>query len=318
VTEPARAPLRPFRFSLQAVQTGSRGAWVELARRVEDSGFDMLVTADHLGGPVAPLVALATAAEATRSLRVGTMVLNNDFHHPLLLARDLATLDLLSDGRAEGGLGAGHARPEYDSAGIAFDAPGRRVARLEEAVGLLRRLLDGESVTHNGEHYRLAEAHCHPRPLQPHVPLLVGGGGRRVLAIGARLADAVGFTGLGRTLEDGQRHEPTGFPPARVDEQVAAVRAAAGERWGLLELQVLVQGVVVTNDAPGAAENMQARLPGLTVDEILTTPYLMIGTVDSLAQRLIQQRERWGFNHYTVRTDALGDMAPLVAALAGR
>ena len=318
VTEPSPTAHRPFRFSLQAAEAGSRAEWVELARRAEDSGFDLLVTADHLGGPLAPLVALASAAEATRSLRVGTMVLNNDFHHPVLLARDVATLDLLSDGRAEVGLGAGHARPEYDSAGISFDLPGHRVARLEESVQVLRRLLDGENVTHHGEHYRLTDARCDPRPVQAHLPLLVGGGGRRVLAIGARHADAVGFTGLGRTLEDGQRHEPTGFPPSRVDAQVAAARAASGDRWSLLELQVLVQSVVVTNDAPGAAERLRSRLPNLSVEEILTTPYLMVGTVGSLAERLVEQRQRWGFSHYTVRTDALEAVSPVVAALAGR
>ena len=310
VSKPSPTTLRPFRFSLQAVQAGSRAEWVELARRAEDSGFDLLVTADHLGGSMAPLVALATAAEATRSLRIGTMVLNNDFHHPVLLARDIATLDLLSDGRAEVGLGAGHARPEYNSAGIAFDLPGHRVARLEEAVQVLRRLLDGESVTHHGEHYQLKDARCDPRPVQPHVPLLVGGGGRRVHCIAARHADAVGFTGLGRILEDGQRHEPTGFPPTQVDAQVAAACAASGDRWSHLELQVLVQSVVVTNDASGAVERVRSRLPNLSFEEILTTPYLMIGTVDSLVERLVEQRQRWGFSHYTVRSDALIGRGP--------
>jgi probable F420-dependent oxidoreductase len=319
VTGPARGRgTRPFRFSLQAAQAGSRSEWVELARRAEDAGFDLLVTPDHLGGPLAPVAALATAAQATERLRVGTMVLNNDFHHPVLLARDAATLDLLSDGRAELGLGAGHARPEYEHAGIAFDPPGTRVARLEESVRVLRSLLDGEVVTHWGDHYAMEEARCDPRPTQAHLPLLVGGGGSRVLAIGARLADAVGFTGLGRTLEDGQRHEPSGFAPRRVDEQVAVVRAAAGERWESLELQVLVQRVVITEDPTGAAEAIQGALPGLSVEDILATPYLMVGPHQAVVERLLHLRERWGFSHYTVRADALGAVAPLVATLAGR
>ncbi len=148
---------RPFRFSVQAVGADCRAAWVVLARKAEDLGVDLLVTADHLAGALGPLVALATAAEATRRLRVGTMVLNNDFHHPVVLARDVATVDLLSDGRAEVGLGAGHAEPEYESAGIAFDPHASRVDRLGESALVLRRLLDGETVTHRGEHYTLHE-----------------------------------------------------------------------------------------------------------------------------------------------------------------
>ena len=251
---------RPFRFSLQVPRAASRREWVDLARRAEDTGFDMLVTADHLGG-LAPLVPLAAAAEATERLRIGTMVLNNDFYNPSLLARDVATLDLLSEGRMELGLGAGHARPEYERAGLVFDPPARRVDRLEEAVGVLRRLFDGEPVTHHGEHYDLTAETLVPRPVQARLPLLVGGGGDRVLGIGARLADAVGFTGLGKTLEDGQHHEPAGFAPARVDEQVAHVRAVAGERLESVELQVLVQAVVITEGAGPRGRGPDRRAP---------------------------------------------------------
>jgi len=314
--QPLGRSLHPFRFSLQVAQASSRSEWIDLAQRAEDAGFDLLVTADHLGGPLAPLVALASAAEATGQLRLGTMVLNNDFHHPVLLARDVATLDLLSDGRVELGLGAGHARPEYDSAGISFDPPGRRVSRLEEAVQILRKLFDGDEVSHQGEHYRV-DALCEPRPTQRHLPLLIGGGGRRVLSVAARYADAVGFTGLGRTLSDGQRHEPGGFPPDRVDEQLDAVRGAAGERWDQLELQALVQAVVITDDPVGAAERMRARLPGLSVPDILATPFLMIGSIASLVERLTENRNRWGFSHYTVRADALDALVPIIAALRG-
>jgi probable F420-dependent oxidoreductase len=308
-------PPRPFRFSLQVPRAASRREWVDLARRAEDTGFDMIVTADHLGGP-APLIPLAVAAEATERLRVGTLVLNNDFYTPSLLARDAATLDLLSDGRMELGLGAGHARPEYERAGLSFDPPGRRVDRLEESVTVLRRLFDGETVTHHGDHYHLAEESVAPRPVQARLPLLIGGGGDRVLGIGARLADAVGFTGLGRTLEDGHHHEPTGFAPWRVDEQVARVRREAGERLGSVELQVLVQAVVVTQDPVGAAEDLIAEhLGSLSVDDVLATPYLMVGSVWELIDRLTERRERWGFTHYTVRPDALGQIEGIMAAL---
>lgn len=308
-----------FRFSLQAVQAQSRQEWLELVRRADDAGFDMIVTADHLGGCLSPLLPLAMAAEVSDRVRLGVMVLNNDFHHPSLLARSAATLDLLSDGRLELGLGAGHAKPEYDRAGLAFDPAAVRVERLEEAVIVLRQLLDGETVTFNGRHYRLVEERCDPAPFQARVPLLVGGAGRRVHSVAARHADAVGFTGLGRTLEDGQRHDPSGFRPDRVDDDVAAVRAAAAQRSSPLELQVLVQAVVVTDDAYGTAEEISsARLPSLTANEVLATPYLMVGSATTLVDRLIEQRERWAFSHYTVRQDALGQLEPVIAALAGR
>jgi probable F420-dependent oxidoreductase len=309
---------RPFRFSLQVPRARSRKEWVELARRAEDTGFDMIVTADHLGAP-APLVPLAVAAEATERLRIGTMVLNNDFYRPSLLARDVATLDLLSDGRMELGLGAGHARPEYERAGIPFDPPGRRVERLAESVTLLRRLLDGEAVTEQGEHYDLRAESVAPRPVQARLPLLVGGGGDRVHGIGARLADGVGFTGLGRTLDDGHHHEPAGFAPGRVDEQVAHVRRAAGDRIEAIELQVLVQAVVVTKDPVRAAEDLIGeRLGSMSVEDVLATPYLMVGTEWELIDRLIERRERWGFSHYTVRPDALGQIEGVMAALVRR
>lgn len=308
-----------FRFSLQAAQTQSRREWLELVRRADDAGFDMIVTADHLGGCLSPLLPLATAAEVSQRLRLGVMVLNNDFHHPALLARSAATLDLLSEGRLELGLGAGHAKPEYERAGLAFDAAGVRVQRLEEAVIVLRRLLDGETVTFTGRHYRLREQRCDPEPVQTRVPLLVGGAGRRLQRVAARHADAVGFTGLGRMLEDGQRHDPSGFRADRVDDDVAAVREAAAQRSSPLELQVLVQDVVVTDDAYGTAEEISSsRLPSLTANEVLSTPYLMVGSTTTIVDRLIEQRQRWGFSHYTVRQDALGQLEPVIAALAGR
>jgi probable F420-dependent oxidoreductase len=311
--------LAPIRFSLQVPQVPSHREWIDLVRRAESSGFDMVVTADHLGGCMSPLVALASAAEASNRLRLGTMVLNNDFHHPVLLARDTATLDLLSDGRFELGVGAGHARPEYERAGVVFDPASTRIERLEEAVVVLRALLNGETVTHRGRHYQVTDQTCDPQPVKAPVPILVGGGGRRVLGIGARLADAVGFTGLGKTLPDGQRHEPSGFQPAEVDRQVAHVRQLAGSRISSVELQVLVQAVLVTDKSRSTAEELSStRLPTLSPQDVLGTPYLMVGTTGAIVERLVTQRERWGFSHYTVRPDALPVMAPIIAELAGR
>jgi probable F420-dependent oxidoreductase len=318
VNDRGRSASPPFRFSLQAVQAVSRQQWIDLVKRVDDAGFDVLVTADHLGGGLAPIVPLATAAEVSSRLRLGVMVLNNDFQHPSHLAREAATLDLLSDGRLELGLGAGHGRPEYERAGICFDPAPVRVDRLEEAVVVLRRLLDGESVTFCGTHYQLRDERCAPRPAQSHVPLLVGGGGRRVHGIAARHADAVGFTGLGRTLADGHHHDPEGFRLERVEQDVAHVRRMAGARLDSLELQVLVQAVVVTEDAVSTAQDLsRTTLTALSVEDVLATPYLLVGSTNALTERLLEYRERWGFSHYTVRPDALGQIEPVMAALAG-
>jgi probable F420-dependent oxidoreductase len=312
-------PPRPFRFSLQAVSAGSGREWLDLARKAEALGFDALVTADHLDAMYSPITPLAAVAPVTTTLRLGVLVLNNDFRHPALVAREIATLDALSDGRAEVGLGAGHAFPEYERNGIPFDAPGVRVSRLAESVQLIRRLLDGESVVHAGDHYRLDGEVCHPLPVQARVPILIGGGGNRVLSIAARHADIVGFAGTGRTRADGNRHEPTGFPAAAVDAQVNVVRAAAGPRLADIELHALVQVVTVTDDPLGVAEALAAEhLPDLAADDVLATPYLLIGSVKGLIDELQAHRERWGFSHFTVRPPAMDAFAPVVAALAGR
>ncbi len=308
---------RPFRFSLQVATTESRRSWQDQARQAADAGFSALFTADHLDACLSPLAPLISAAEAAPGLRVGTLVLNNDLRHPSLLAREAAAVDLLTDGRLELGLGAGHARPEYERNGLRFDPPQLRVARLAESVQVLRRLLDGETVTFHGDHYDLDGETCYPRPAQPHVPLLVGGGSPATLAVAARHADAVGFTGLGRTLLDGNRHEVTGFPPAAVTRQVDWVRDQAGDRIDELELHALVQAVVVTDRPKEEAERLGTLLPGLSAADILATPYVLVGTVGGITEALVERRERWGFSHFTVRPAALPAFAPVVATLAG-
>jgi probable F420-dependent oxidoreductase len=309
---------RPFRFSLQAATVLSLAQWRDLARETADLGFSLLLTADHLDECVAPLPPLVSAADAAPGLRVGTLVLNNDLRHPSLLAREAAAVDLLTDGRLEIGMGAGHAQPEYTRNGLRFDTGATRIARLEESVQVVRRLLAGETVNFHGAHYDIDGETCYPRPNQASLPLLVGGGGKRTLAVAARYADAVGFTGLGKTLPDGNRHQPTGFAPAAVTAQVAWVRDQAGSRFEGLELQALVQAVVVTDRRDDTAERLLSRHPGLTTADLLATPYLLIGSVNGIIETLVERRERWGFSHYTVRPAALPAFAPVVAALAGK
>lgn len=288
---------RPFRFGLSAPDAPSRADWTARARRAEALGFDTLLVADHLDELLAPFVALGTAAEATERLRLGTLVINNDFRHPALLAREAATLALLTGGRFELGLGAGHMRWEYDQAGIPFDPPASRVARLGESVRVVRDLLAGEEVTFTGDHYRLTGHRCHPAPVQ--VPLLVGGNGNRVLTIAAEQADIVGFSGFTQ-VEGTTDVRLSNFTAAGLADRVGLVRARAGERFGELELNALIQFVLVTRDRRAAAELLQARAPALTVEEVLDSPFLLIGTHDEMAEALRERRERFGISYWAV------------------
>ena len=306
-----------FRFGLQVTTADSRTALVERARRAEELGFEILQAADHLDELLPPLITLATVAEATSRLRVGTLVLNNDFRHPVVLAREAAALDLFSEGRLELGLGAGHSEPEYRSAGLPFDPPGVRIDRLAESLAVLDGLLTGQEVTHAGDHYTVTGATNFPHPVQsPRPPFLVGGGGRKVLALAARRADVVGLTGTGPTRADGKHLVPTHWAPAAVDAQVAHVRAAA-ERAGRRAppLHALVQVVTVTDDRRGALEAIRPHLPELSPEDLAGTPYLLVGSVDAIVEQLQAIRELWGISYLTVRDEEA--MAPVVARLAG-
>jgi probable F420-dependent oxidoreductase len=254
-----------------------------------------VVVADHLvDGLPDPFVTLAAMGAATTRLHVGTLVLNNDFRHPALVARAAATLDELTDGRCELGLGAGHAFPEYQEIGIEFDPPGPRVSRLVEAAMITRELFDGDKVYVVTDHYRLDGHQLYPaqRPR-----LLIGGNGDRVLACGARVADIVGFTGLGRTRSDGQRHD-TEWAPEQIDRKVAMVRAAARDRD--VEFNALVQYVEITDDRESAAARLPTGLGGDPAD-FLTTPYVWLGTVAEIVDQLLAARERWGFSYFVTR-----------------
>jgi len=306
-----------LRFGLHVLAPSGHDDWVTVARQAEDLGFSVLTVADHLvDGCIAPFAALGVAAEVTSSLRVGTLVLNNDLRHPALVAREVLALDLLSGGRVELGLGAGHGFPEYESAGLRFDDATTRVARLAEAVEVLDGLLRGHDVTFTGDHYQLIAHHSWPPPTQqPRPPILVGGNGRRLLRMAAQRADAVGLSGTGRTKPDGLTHEATGFPPEAVDERIALVRAAAPGRD--IGLQGLVQRVIVTDDPRRAAERFREFLPELSVENILDTPYLWIGTVESICEQILAARERWGFSYFTVFHHSLEAATPIVTRLAG-
>ena len=296
--------------------------WRQVARDVESMGFDVLHLADHLvDGLPPPAVGLLAAAEATERLVVGNLVLAVDFRHPAVLAREAAMLADLSGGRYELGIGAGHMKREWDAVGLPFDTAAVRVARLEEAVVVLRRLLDGEEVTFDGDHYRLDAHRCWPVPAHE-VPILVGGNGDRVLRIAGRHADIVGFTGFG-PRGDGSTSAITHFTAAGLEDRIAVVRAAAGDRFERLRLQVLVQRVVVTGRRRVAAEKIAAQIPDVTVDDLLESPFVLLGTATEIAEQLRAHSERFGIETWTVFGDMptlgqeLHTMAPVLELLKG-
>ena len=291
--------VKRFRFGLQARST-EPAEIVRQARRAEEIGFDVFQVGDHVGTEPSPLLFLAAAALVTQRIRLGTLVLNNDLRHPVTLAQELATLDHLSAGRLEVGIGAGHSFTEYAALGLAFDPPGVRKRRLAEAVEILRALLDGEPVSVGDGPYRLEDA-VTLAPLQDHVPILVGVNGRAALAHAVRHADIVAPTMLGRTLEDGHRHEVR-WEATRLDDTVEWMRTQAGEHWPSLELHALVQSVVVTQDRDRAVSEFAQRT-GMAVADISSTPFLALGTAEGIAQHLITCRERWGISYFSVPGD---------------
>jgi probable F420-dependent oxidoreductase len=311
--------VKAFRFGVNVIRAGSRREWADKARKVEDLGYSVLGVPDHLTETFAPIPAVVSAAAATKHLRVGTSVLNNDFRHPVLLAREAATVDLLTEGRLELGLGAGYAKSEYDQAGLRYDLGATRVARLGETVVVVKRLLAGEQVTFAGEYYRVTGHTISPLPVQrPHPPILVGGSGPRLLTLAAKEADIVGLTGI-IFRRGGTAPDLSAWKAPVVDERVQLVRDIAGDRFERLELNALVQRVIVTDDRRRAAEElMTERWSQLSVDDILQSPYTLIGTIDELVEDLQARRARWGISYYLIHEPYLDTLAPIVARLAGK
>lgn len=305
---------RPFRFGVQFAATGGGREWVETARKAEALGYDTLVVPDHVG-TVAFGPALAAAAAATSTLRTGTLVLDNDFRHPVFLAQEAAALDLLSDGRFELGLGAGWHGPDYETTGMPFAPPGVRFGRLRESVEIVKRLFGDELVTFAGEHYTVTDLPPLPRtPQRPHVPILIGAGGKRMLAFAAREAESVGLLPISRA--DGSGLDVPDITAAATEAKVALVRAAAGDRFSSLELNILLQALVITDDAPGEAERMSAEWE-LPAADLLDAPSILIGTIDQIVERLRAHRERFGISYVVTRGRWMESFAPVVARLAG-
>ena len=290
-----------------------------MARRSEALGYAAFAISDHLDSTLAPITAMATAAAATTTIRIGCGVFANDLRNPVILAQEMASLDVLSDGRLELGLGTGYQRQDYEGTGIPLDPPGVRVARLAEAVQLLKAFFSAGPVDFAGRYYTVRGLRPLPPPVQrPHPPILMGGGGRRMLELAVREADIVGINV--RTTPAGA-FDWASVTPEATDEKVAWVRAAAGPRWDDLELHTLVPCVAVTDDPRRAALGFIDRwgmAGALCVDELLASPMALIGSEDRIVEALGERRARYGISHLSVFPEAIEAFAPVVARLAGR
>lgn len=311
---------RPFRFGVSVHQARSRDAWRALARQAEALGYSTLLMPDHLGEQFAPVPALLAAAEATQTLRIGSLVFDNDFRHPVMLAKEAATLDVLSGGRFEFGLGAGWERSEYERAGLVYDPPVARVRRMEEALHIIKGLFAEEPITFSGMYYQVQQLEGHPKPVQrPHPPILIGGGGKHTLTLAAREATIVGFSPAFRGPGGGADYSDA--TPASLHQKVAWVQQAAGDRFADLELSILIAEVFTTEEREAAAQfiaqTMAPDLPNLTTELILSVPYLLIGSIEQICADLQARREQFGISYITIFERSMEALAPVVARLAG-
>ena len=305
---------RPFRFGVQLWTAPSRAGWRDKVRNVEDLGYDTLVVADHIGDGVAPLQGLTAAADASGKLRLGTLVLDNDFRHPVVLAREVAALDVLSDGRFELGLGAGWLGRDYERLGLTFDPPAVRVQRLEESVEIVTRALAGESVSFSGTHYKVSDFEVQPQPVQNPVPLMLGAGGRRVLRLAAKRANIVGILPVAKPDGSGFIEEEQG--EVAFVRKIELLRAAAGERFGEIELNLLIQAVEIADDERAAAEKLAAEWEE-PVDPILDMPFVLLGPVPAIVDKVLRLRDELGFSYLTLFEKDFERFAPVLAELRG-
>jgi probable F420-dependent oxidoreductase len=305
-----------FRFALQASGAASPAAWRDLARKTEDLGYSTLYVPDHLDDQWAPMIACAVAAEATTTLRVGTLVLDNDFRHPVVVAKEAATLDIASGGRFELGLGAGWMTTDYDQSGIPMDRPSVRVARLAESLEIMRTLWQTGTVTFTGEHYQVTDVKATPAPVTPGgPPLVIGGGSKRVLTLAGRYADIVSVVPSLAAGRIGQEVAAEAVADKYV-ERVRWARDAAGDRAGDLELQCWTVAVQVVPNANEVVEAL-ASVFDLTPEQLRAAPLALIGTASEIVETLRKRREELGFSYIVVHEAEMDALAPVIAELAG-
>ncbi|HVE95021.1 MAG TPA: TIGR03621 family F420-dependent LLM class oxidoreductase [Acidimicrobiales bacterium] len=308
--------MRPFKFSVQYSTAPDGKTWREFARKVEDLGVDTLYIPDHFGDQWAPTIGMTIAAEATSTLKVGALVYDVDYRHPVTLAKEIATLDLASEGRVVFGFGAGWMKTDYDESGISYDSPGTRIDRMEEALTIMKALWRDGTATFAGKHYNVTRAQGLPRPFEGKCPpIVIGGGGKKVLTIAAREADTIG---INPNLKSGAVDRDTALSglAERYDERLGWIRDAAGDRFENLDLQVLTFFVQITDDADTIVENM-APLFGMTPEQVKAVPMALVGTEGQIVETLQARRERFGLNDIVIHEPELDAFAPIIARLAG-
>jgi len=310
---------RKFRFAAQLSKApeGTARSWADQARKAEGLGYSTLLVPDHFGDQLAPMPALMAAADATSALRVGALVFDNDYRHPLMLAKEAATLDLLSGGRLELGLGAGWMRTDYEQSGIVYDPPAVRVDRFAEGVAVITGLLGSEEpFSFSGKHYTITDHTLLPRPVQrPRPPLILGGGGRRVLTIAGQWADIVSINVDLRAGTGGVEAAPNASPDA-TRRKIAWVKEAAGKRFDDVELNCLIGFAIITDDRQKIIDAMAPTF-GLDPSDAVHVPLALIGTLDEMAEELQWRREEYGISYFSIEADCWESLAPIVSRLAG-
>jgi probable F420-dependent oxidoreductase len=305
-----------FRFAVQEHNAQSAADWRERARRAEALGYSALYLPDHFSAQPGPIAALMAAADATTTLRIGSLVFDNDYRHPVVLAKEAATLDLLSEGRLDFGLGAGWQASDYEKSGIPHDSAGTRIERMEEGLKVIKGLWAGGSFSFQGKHYTVTDLEGLPRPLQkPHPPILLGGGGRRILTIAGREADIVNVNFDLRQGRVNPKLVRTGMAEA-TEEKLGWIREAAGERFDALELSLTIFVGTVTDDRESLAAGMGEGL-GMSAADVLAIPHFLIGTVGQIVDDLRTRRDRYGFSYVIVPGEFIEPFAPVVEKLAG-
>ena len=313
----------PFRFGCINEQMKPAKAWREHVRRIEALGYDILLMRDHFvpdvfGDTFGPIAALMSAADATSTLRVGSMVICNDFRHPTVLAKEAATIDFLSEGRFELGLGAGWMRDEYERMGLELDQPSLRIKRLEESVQVIRGLTAAGPFSHQGEYYSIRELDGFPKPVQRYIPIMVGGGNRKILNLAGREADIVGIL-LTNVASGVIINDPLGRSSESVLQKLEWVREGAGERFDEIELNSAID-VVVTDNRLSATEEFIAQRgwKGVTVEQVWDMPSVFIGPREFIMEEMYVRREKFGFSYYWVADKQMEEFAPLVQELSGK
>ncbi len=310
------AHARKFRFAVQEHGVATAADWRERARRAESLGYAALYLPDHFSDQLGPIAALMAAADATTTLRVGSLVFDNDYRHPVVLAKEAATLDVLSGGRLDFGLGAGWMKSDYEKSGIPHDSAGTRIERMEEGLKIIRGLWSGKSFSFGGKHYEVNDLEGTPEPVQkPHPPILLGGGGRKMLGIAGREADIVN---VNYDLREGRVNRElvrTGMAAA-TEEKLGWIREAAGARFDHIEMSVTIFLATVTDDRDSMAAGVAAGL-GMEPSDILDMPHFLIGTIDQIAHDLMDRRERYGISYVIVPGEVGEAFAPVVERLAG-